>query len=84
MSDETSWRFERTVSLGVVVAVLMQTAAALMWAGSTGERLRHLEERAAATLAVNERLARLEEQTVQMRASLDRIERRMHDQATGG
>lgn len=84
MSDETSWRFERTVSLGVVVAVLLQTAAALMWAGSTGERLRYLEEDAAATSPVNERLARLEEQTVQMRATLDRIERRLHDQETGG
>ena len=84
MSDQPSWRFERTVSLGVVIAVLLQTAAALMWAGSTGERLRHLEARAAATSPVYERLARLEEQNAQMSAALERIERRMHQQETGG
>lgn len=81
MSGEGTWRFERHITFGLVVALALQTAGALIWAGATGERLRHLEGRAAAAAPVNERLARLEEQTVQMRAALERIERRMHQRA---
>ncbi|MEO1037920.1 MAG: hypothetical protein AAFX09_00105 [Pseudomonadota bacterium] len=80
MSNDQSWRFERHITFGLVVALALQTAGALIWAGATGERLRYLESRAEAASPVNERLARLEEQTGQMRASLERIERRLHDQ----
>jgi len=33
------WRFERTITLGVAVALALQTASALMWAGAVRERL---------------------------------------------
>lgn len=80
MSSQTadnSWRFERQITLGVVIAIALQTAGALVWAGSTGERLTQLESSAQAGEPVNERLARLETQVVHMRATLDRIERRL-------
>tara|TARA_R110002096_G_scaffold76151_1_gene180254 strand:+ start:312 stop:560 length:249 start_codon:yes stop_codon:yes gene_type:complete len=71
------WRIERSVTLGVVVALALQTGGALIWAGAAGERLDRLEREMAPVAATSERLARLEEQMEQARESLARIERRL-------
>lgn len=75
--NEANWRFERQITVGVIIAVALQTAGALIWAGATGERLSNLENSAEASQPVNERLARLEAQTVYMLAALERIEQRL-------
>ncbi|WP_287157841.1 hypothetical protein [Euryhalocaulis sp.] len=36
------WRLERQVTLGVIMAMTVQAGAALVWAGSAGERLSQL------------------------------------------
>lgn len=69
--------FDRTITLGLVVTVLLQTAGALIWAGATEARLNTLETQMALTPAVAERLARLEGQSIIMAQSLSRIERRL-------
>ncbi|MGY6628039.1 MAG: hypothetical protein ACXIVL_05945 [Oceanicaulis sp.] len=74
-----TWRFERTITLGVAVALALQTASALMWAGGVRERISQLEARTAATDSVNERLARLEEHSVYTRAAITRIERKLDE-----
>ncbi|MCW5725179.1 MAG: hypothetical protein KIS81_09485 [Maricaulaceae bacterium] len=76
---QNRWRLDRTVTLGVVLTLAAQTAGALLWAGAASARLDQLEARAEAGATVNERLARLEEQIAQSRASLDRIERRLDE-----
>lgn len=76
MSDKTL-HVDRTVTFGLVLAVLVQTAGALLWAGAAEARLSQLETQAAADLPVAERLARLEEQMIGARESLARIERRL-------
>ena len=73
------WRLERSITLGVIIALGLQTAGALIWAGATNERLGQLEHRAEAAAPVNERLARLEENVAYSRAALERIERRLDD-----
>ena len=74
-------QIDRTVTLGLVLAVLIQTAGALLWAGAAEARLGALETQAAIdvpmTLPVAERLARLEEQMLMARQSLGRIETRL-------
>jgi len=75
----TAWRMERSVTLGVVFALVMQTGGALIWAGAAGERLNRLEVEADLHEAASERLARLEEQIGQAREALNRIERRLDD-----
>ena len=81
MSGDPVLRFERTLTFGVVVALGLQTAGALIWAGAAGERLdqieRRLDDQAALSAPVAERLARLEEHAVHTRASLARIETRL-------
>jgi len=84
MTDQLSnsragWRVERTITLGVAVALALQTASALMWAGAASQRLTQLEARIAETAPAAERLARLEEHAAYTRAALERIERRMNE-----
>lgn len=71
MSEQPK-EFRVTVAVGA--ALLAQTAAALLWAGAAAERLDALERRTADEAALTERMARLEEQTRAVRASLERIE----------
>ena len=76
-------QIDRTVTFGLVLAVLVQTAGALLWAGAAEARLAHLESQAKLdapmTLPVAERLARLEEQMSMARESLTRIEHRLDE-----
>jgi len=76
MADRNT-SFDRTITLGLVVTVMLQTAGALIWAGATEARLNTLETQMALTPAVAERLARLEGQSIVMAQSLSRIERRL-------
>ena len=81
MSRAPIWRFERTLTFGVVIALALQSAGALIWAGATGERLdqieRRLDDQAALSVPMAERLARLEEHALHTRESLARIEDRL-------
>lgn len=71
------WRFDRQVSLGLVVTVFLQAAAALMWAGRASARIDDMQRRLDAQAPVAERLARLEEQATATRQSLERIEAKL-------
>jgi type VI protein secretion system component VasK len=71
------WRLDRQVSVGLIVAVVLQAAAALMWAGRASARLDDMQRRLDAQAPVAERLARLEEQAGGARAALDRIEAKL-------
>lgn len=72
--SETIWTL---VPLSVVVTVVIQTAFVLLWVGRASARLDMLEARFEQQAGVSERLARLEEQAVAQRASLDRIEAKL-------
>lgn len=73
------WRLDRSITLGVILALTLQTAGALMWAGAANERLDQLETRVEASAPVAERLARLEAHAAYSRAALERIERRLEE-----
>jgi len=76
MSDKTP-PIDRTITFGLIFAVLVQTAGALLWAGAAEARLASLEIVAAHDLPITERLVRLEEQMIGAQQSLNRIERRL-------
>jgi len=71
------FQMDRTVTLGLVFTLLVQTAGGLVWAGSAAARLSALESEMDTHPAISERLARLEGQTSQMAHSLSRIERKL-------
>ena len=80
MSDSAqvpSWRIDRQVTPAVLLALMIQTGAALLWAGGAAERIAAIERRMDRQSGVNERLARLEAQADANRASLLRIEAKL-------
>ncbi len=79
MTDDTlaDWHLDRRVPIALIFAIAIQTGAGLIWAGAAGERIRHLENQAALTQSLNERLVRVEEQIGFARSSLERIERKL-------
>jgi len=69
--------FEKKITLAFVLAVLVQTGGALVWAGSAAERITVLERTVEARQPVGERLARVEAGLDAVRAQLDRMERKL-------
>lgn len=70
-------KVDRRLALGVIFAVLVQTAGALMWTGAAAQRLEVLERDVAEQRGAAERLVRVETELAAMRAQLDRIERKI-------
>lgn len=67
-------QFDRTITFGLLMTIVIQTGGVLIWAGAAGARLSALEAQISQSPAISERLARLEGQTSQMAKSLARIE----------
>jgi type VI protein secretion system component VasK len=80
MTSPQRWRLDRQVSIGLLVAVALQAATALLWAGRASARIDDLRQRLDAQAPVAERLARLEAQADATRASLARIESKLDGQ----
>lgn len=68
---------DRRITLGLIFAVTVQTAGALMWTGAAAQRLETLEQDVTAQKGTAERLARVETELIAMRNQLDRIERKI-------
>ena len=79
---DSGWHLDKRVPIALILAILFQTAGALMWAGAATERLSQLESQAYDRRGLIERTARLEEQTRHLQATLDRIEDKI-DKAIG-
>jgi hypothetical protein len=70
-------KFDQKLTYAVLLALFLQTAGALLWAGAAAQRLDAVEKQMEARAGISERLARLEAELAAMRAQLDRIEHRM-------
>lgn len=73
---------DRKLPAALVAAFLLQTAGALFWAGSAAERIAALERARDADAAAVARVAVLEEQISEIRASLVRIENKLDRRGT--
>ncbi len=65
---------ERKLGAAVALALLIQVASTLLWAGAAAERIDILEQQMADTKPVLERLARMEARLDAVQAQLNRIE----------
>lgn len=77
IDDPKKWHLDKRVPIALILAILIQTAGALTWAGAAAERINQLERQATGGSDLGERTARLEEQVAFSRASLERIERKL-------
>lgn len=62
------------ITVAVSMAVFIQSALGLIWAGSAAERITQLEMRTNDRTEQIERTTRLEEQVIAIQATLERIE----------
>lgn len=65
---------ERKISWAIIVALAVQAASALIWAGAAAERIDVLEQQVDDNRPTAERLARLETRLDSVRDQLARIE----------
>lgn len=70
-------KIDPRITLALILALFLETAGGLIWAGRAAARLDEVERAVAMQPEVAERLARLEEQVADARQSLARIERRL-------
>lgn len=70
-------KLDRTVGIGIIVTLAIQSAGALMWGGAAEARLQYLEKATMTSPPMAERMARMEEQMNMARQSLERIEHRL-------
>ncbi len=68
---------EKKLTFAVILAVTMESAGVLIWAGAASERLKEVELRVAAQAHMAERLARVEVHLQLAAAQLDRIEQKV-------
>jgi hypothetical protein len=73
-------KIDPRVTLALILALFLETAGGLIWAGRAAARLEDVERAVATQPEVAERLARLEEQVTDARRSLARIERRLDEE----
>jgi len=69
--------FTRRLPLAIVVTLVLQAAAALVWAGGAIERIAQLESQQKELSDLHERTARLEEKITGVQKSLYRIEAKL-------
>jgi hypothetical protein len=68
---------EKKLTLAVILAVVLESAGVLIWAGAASERLKEVEVRVAGQAAMAERLARVEVHLQLAAQQLDRIEKKI-------
>ncbi len=67
------------ITMALILALFLETAGGLLWAGRAAARLDEVERAVATQPEVAERLARLEEQLSETRRALTRIEDRLDE-----
>ncbi|MEZ5960189.1 MAG: hypothetical protein R3C30_07130 [Hyphomonadaceae bacterium] len=70
-------KIDPRITLALILALFLETAGGLIWAGRAAARLEEVERAVATQPEVAERLARLEEQVTDARRSLARIEQKL-------
>ncbi|MCF6220542.1 MAG: hypothetical protein L3J65_05470 [Robiginitomaculum sp.] len=75
-----AFKLDRTVGIGIIVTLAIQSAGALMWGGAAEARLQNLEKTTMTSPPMVERMARIEEQMTMARQSLERIELRLNQE----
>jgi hypothetical protein len=72
-------KIDPRITLALILALFLETAGGLLWAGRAAARLDEVERAIATQPEVAERLARLEEQVADARRALTRIENRLDE-----
>lgn len=69
------------LTLAILITLVLQAVAALLWVGAAAQRLDNLEAEVKLQQPIVERMARIEAQVAAVRSSLDRIENHIDQEA---
>ncbi|OYU78648.1 MAG: hypothetical protein CFE32_00605 [Alphaproteobacteria bacterium PA3] len=69
------------LTLAILLTLVLQAIAALLWVGAAAQRLDSLESEIKQQQPILERMARIEAQVAAVRSSLDRIEHYIDQEA---
>lgn len=69
------------LTLAILLTLVLQAIAALLWVGAAAQRLDNLESEVKLQQPILERMARIEAQVAGVRSSLDRIENHIDQEA---
>ena len=69
------------LTLAILLTLVLQAIAALLWVGAAAQRLDDLEAETQLQQPILERMARIEAQVAAVRSSLDRIENHLDQEA---
>lgn len=69
------------VTLAILITLVLQAIAALLWIGAAAQRLDNLEAEIKLQQPILERMARIEAQVAAVHSSLDRIENHIDAEA---
>ena len=75
--EKQPWHLDKSVPIGLIAAILLQTAAAIWWSATISARVDQLEAVALDNKSTGPRLAVLESQLADIKAALLRIEARI-------
>jgi FKBP-type peptidyl-prolyl cis-trans isomerase (trigger factor) len=76
-NDNYKWKVERRIPLSLVMMILAQMAAMLVWATQLDARVGDMERNSGNAFALNEKFARLEERLDNVRQNMEAIKRQM-------
>lgn len=77
MLQKPNFSMDRKLPVAIVVTLVLQAAAGLVWAGGAIERIAQLERQQNDFADLHERTARLEEKSISIQKALGRIENKL-------
>lgn len=77
MAIQTSWRLERKIPFGIIVAIILQTLTAIWWAAKIDVRVVMQEDWFQKNQNLVEKVSRLEERLIGLHEEIDELEARI-------
>ncbi|MFW0776979.1 MAG: hypothetical protein ACN2B6_04595 [Rickettsiales bacterium] len=79
--DDKHWKIDKRIPIAVIVTLIMQAVAALIWATELDARVGYIETQRSKFLDTNERFVRMEERLDHIKENVDSTKRQI-DQLT--
>ena len=73
--ESKRWHLDKTVPLAVIIAMFVQTAGFVFWAGALSERVSNLEKQQTSTAPQADRLTRVEVKIENIQEGITEIKR---------
>ena len=75
--DDSHWKLDRRIPFAVILTMMIQAAAVLIWATQLDARVSGMEQQSVNAGNLNEKFARLDERLDGMKQNLDSVRRQL-------